>query len=71
MSKKEIKKEIEAIRILAEEKLNDEAAHQAEDSLRATFIDYVATLSDHFPDLAEKAQLVASTYDLRFSRWCA
>lgn len=48
-----------------------EVAHGLEDRLREDFIKYVASLSDHLPQLAEKARLVLTTSDIDFPRWTA
>ena len=74
MTTEEIEKQIKNIRDIAG--LNsltgaDESAHSSEDSLHLDFIKYVATLSEHLPELAAKAKLVASTEDIEFSRWWA
>ncbi len=68
MTTHEIKSRIKNIREIAND---DESAHSAEDELHLDFIKYVATLSEHLPELAAKAKLVASTEDIRFCRWCA
>ena len=68
MTTEEIESRIKNIRDIAGD---DESAHWLEDSLHLDFIKYVATLSEHLPELAAKAKLVASTEDIDFSRWCA
>jgi hypothetical protein len=66
MTLEEIQKRVAAIKEMAGD---DESAHGAEDQLYSDFIAYVATLDNH--SLAQKAKLVLSTAELRFSRWCA
>lgn len=68
MTTNEIKKRIKKIRDAGRD---SETAHEQEDSLHLDFIKYVATLSEHLPELAAKARLVASTEDIEFERWCA
>jgi hypothetical protein len=66
MTTEEIESRIKNIRDIADDA---ESAHSSEDSLHLDFIKYVATLSEHLPELAAKAKLVASTEDINFSRW--
>jgi len=48
---------------------DDEAAHSAEDGLRAEFIALVAEVGS--PELAAMAREVLKTDDIDFCRWCA
>lgn len=65
MEKKDILKAIEDIKNSADD---DESAHCLEDTLRESFIEYIATRKDA---LGEKARLILSTNEIDFSRWCA
>ena len=67
MTIEEIKKRVERIKAMAGD---DESAHGAEDQLRAEFIEYVASLTE-LPSLSAKAQIIQSTQDIDFARWCA
>lgn len=67
MDIEEIKKRVAQIKRM---KADDEAAHSAEDQLRADFIAYVASL-EMLPSLSEKAKLVMTTEKINFARWCA
>jgi len=46
-----------------------EQAHQLEDELREKFIEHVAAVGG--PILSFKAQMVLSTKNIDFHRWCA
>ena len=48
---------------------DDEAAHSAEDVLRAEFIALVAEVGS--TDLAAMAREVLKTDEIEFARWCA
>lgn len=48
-----------------------EEAHELEDELRRRFIEYVASLKEPDPLLAEKATMVLSTKNVHFPRWRA
>ena len=61
-----VKQEVAKIEAM---KGDDEAAHSAEDRLRAEFIALVAEVGS--PELAAMAQEVLKTDEIDFSRWCA
>lgn len=63
----EIRRRVEYIKNMA---ADPEAAHSAEDRLRADFIEYVRHIG-YDPNLADKARLVLSTDQIDFARWCA
>lgn len=71
MTYKELNDRLEDIRILSEGKQCDThpMAHQMEDNLYRDFISYVAELDKNLPTLAEKAKMVLSTKEMKFSRW--
>lgn len=48
---------------------DDEAAHSADDGLRAEFIALVAEVGS--PELAAMAREVLKTDDMDFHKWCA
>ena len=49
---------------------DDEIAHIEEDKLMLAFIKYVSTYEAD-PELAEKAKLVLTSAEIKFSRWYA
>lgn len=67
MSTEEIQQRIQTIREIAGD---PEGAHSEEDALRKAFIRYVASLDD-LPSLAAKANLILTTEEIKFDRWCA
>lgn len=69
MTIEEITKRIEQIKELGAH--DDESAHAREDDLREDFLRYVKAAANSDAEIPEKAALVLSTNDLRFSRWCA
>jgi hypothetical protein len=68
MTIEEIEKKVNYVREIAKND-DDESAHWHSDSLHLEFIKYVASLSEQLPELAAKAKLVASTEQIKFSRW--
>ena len=61
-----IKQQVAKIEAMKED---DEAAHSAEDGLRAEFIALVAEVGS--PELAAMAREVLRTDDIEFARFCA
>lgn len=66
MSIDEIRQRLAAI---AEAGGDDEIAHTMEDCLWGDFIEHVAKCGD--PELARMAELVLTSTDIKFNRWCA
>ena len=50
---------------------DDEMAHATEDDLRESFISFIGSNPDVPEDIREMAQIVLSTNEIVFSRWCA
>ena len=61
-------KEVENIKSIA---ADDEAAHSKEDSLHLWFIACVAAGMYKKEEVVEVANIVKSTSDIDFARWCA
>lgn len=62
-----IKKAVENI---SDYKRSDETAHQLEDELYYNFIEYISTSENlNIDELKQKAKLILSTKEIKFSRW--
>jgi len=69
MTLAEIQERVQAIRL---NQHDDEMAHWLEDDLRRDFIRYIASgMTANDSQLEEKAQLILTTEELNFCRWCA
>ena len=69
MTLKQIKKRIKKIKDMSSD---DECAHSEEDLLREDFIKYISEISRYDLDgINYKAELILSTNDIKFARWCA
>lgn len=66
MTLEEIKERINKIN---EYSYDDEMAHGIEDSLYQDFILFIA--NEDLGSISEKAKLILTTKDIKFSRWCA
>lgn len=69
MTKEEIQMYLDEIKHLGVFKQDDERAHSLEDDFFHEFVEYVKAAGD--PNLSEKAEMVLSSLDFDFARWCS
>lgn len=69
LTAEEAKKRVENIKSIADD---DECAHSWEDNLRSYFIKCLADgLYKNHSEIRELAEIVYSTNEIEFARWCA
>ena len=71
MVEREIRKALVEIASIGEERGDDETAHSLEDDLHIAFIRFVADKGQSRPALSRLAQLVLTSGDIKFARWCS